>query len=426
MSRGHDFRHMAGRGALRYDRAVIGEERVSRIFQAGALVAWAMVGFDTFLTVSREIEGKLIAEMPEGVPGELLPRIMGWMTAAFWVVGLAAFLAFGLAFRATTRRIRDRAARGPVLLLVVQLGLALAISSDLLYLVAAEIPFVLRGGAALTWFGAQALLTAAAAFSTDEIELLSGAVGLPQPTAVALSALSAIAWQALAFSAGFIAAAEARRRRELVRLNAELVATQQVLEQSARAAERTRIARDLHDTLGHHLAALSVNLELAGRLAEPRAVKAIDAARDSARVLLAEVRDVVSAARAEPEVELKQALVLLASGIELPRVHLTLPSGPLALAPPAAHALFRTAQEAITNAVRHAAAANLWLEVRFEDDGVALAARDDGRGAATVTPGNGLRGMRERLEALGGRLAIEARRGAGFSLLAWVPEAGVP
>ena len=322
------------------------------------------------------------------------------------------------------RQIRERAARGPVLLLAVQLLLALAISSDLLYLVAAEIPFVLRGRAALGWFSGQALLTAAAAFSAAEIELLAGAVGLPRPAAVALSVLSAIAWQALAFSAGFIAAAEARRRRELARLNTELVATQQVLAQSARAAERTRIARDLHDTLGHHLAALSVNLELAGRVAEGRATAPVAAARDAARALLAETRGVVSATRAEPAVELKEALALLASGIELPRVHLALPSGPLALAPPAAHALFRAAQEAITNAVRHAAAANLWLEVRVEDGGIALAARDDGRGATALAPGNGLRGMRERLEALGGRLTVEARPGAGVSLLAWVPDRG--
>lgn len=401
------------------------EERIGTVFQVGGLVAWAMVGVDTFLKIARTIDRELLAKMPDAVPPEVLPRVMGGLTAAFWVIALAAFLAFGLAFRATTRHIRPATpSLGPVALLALQLVLALGISSDLLYIVAAEIPFVLHGRAAIAWFAGQAVVIGALAFTQDEIELLSGAVGLPAPLAVALSVLSALAWQTLAFSAGFIAAAEARRRRELARLNAELLATQQVLAQSARVAERSRIARDLHDTLGHHLAALSVNLELASRLAEPRAAQPIGAAKDTARLLLSEVRGVVSAIRAEGEVELKQALAILASGIERPRVHLALPAGPLSLSAPAAHALFRAAQEAITNTVRHADASNLWIEVRREDGDVMLTARDDGLGATSVTEGNGLRGMRERLEALGGRLDIESRPRQGLSLVARVPVKG--
>lgn len=421
----HDFRHMAGRTPLGYDRSVVTEERIGTVFQVGGLIAWAMVGVDTFLKIARTIDRELVAKMPDTVPPEVLPKVMGGMTAGFWVIALAAFLAFGLAFRATTRRIQPASPSvGPVALLALQFVLALGISSDLLYIVAAEIPFVLRGRAAIAWFAGQAVVSGALAFSGDEIELLSGAVGLPTPLAVALSVCSAIAWQALAFSAGFIAAAEARRRRELARLNAELLATQQVLAQSARVAERSRIARDLHDTLGHHLAALSVNLELASRLTEPRAAQPIDAAKDTARLLLSEVRNVVSAIRTEGEVELKQALAILASGIERPRVHLALPSGPLVLSAPAAHALFRAAQEAITNTVRHASAANLWIEVQFEDGGVTLSARDDGLGAPSVVQGNGLRGMRERLEALGGTLAVESRPKQGFTLIARIPVRG--
>lgn len=89
-----------------------------------------------------------------------------------------------------------------------------------------------------------------------------------------------------------------------------------------------------------------------------------------------------------------------------------------------AHTLFRCAQEIITNAIRHAGARNLWLTLERGDEGISLRARDDGQGADGVKPGNGLRGMRERVEEYGGRLKLEAQRGAGFSAEVFLPDAG--
>jgi len=87
--------------------------------------------------------------------------------------------------------------------------------------------------------------------------------------------------------------------------------------------------------------------------------------------------------------------------------------------------LLRCTQEIITNAVRHAGARNLWIKVRREAPGiVVLEAHDDGVGADGIVVGNGLRGMRERLQQCGGELQIETRRGQGFRLRASVP--GVP
>jgi signal transduction histidine kinase len=417
----HDFRHMAASAPVGYDRPVIGEQRTGEVFQIGGLIAWAMVGVETFLQFAHSIERDLLPQVAAVVPPGEAPRAMAFSVVVVWTVALVLYAGFGVAFRATTASVACTVRARQVALLALQVVLALAVSTDLLFLVAAEIPFVLPGRWAFAWFAGQGALTAVAAFLSDPIELIPGAEGLSRPLAVGVTVLSSLAWQGLAFAAGTLAVVEMRRRRELSRVNAELVATQQVLAQSARAAERARIARELHDSLGHHLAALSVNLELASRVAEGSAAPPISAARESAQTLLGEVRSVVNATRAESEVELRQALVVLASGVDRPRVHLELPSGALALAPPAAHALFRAAQEAITNAVRHAAAGNLWLEVRYEDGGVALAARDDGRGAAVVTAGNGLQGMRERVEALGGRLTVETGLGQGFSLLAWIP-----
>jgi len=92
--------------------------------------------------------------------------------------------------------------------------------------------------------------------------------------------------------------------------------------------------------------------------------------------------------------------------------------------PERAHVLLRCTQEIITNAVRHAGARNLWIKVRREAGGVSLEARDDGTGNDGIVVGNGLRGMRERLQQCGGELQIQTRRGEGFCLRATVP--GVP
>jgi len=86
----------------------------------------------------------------------------------------------------------------------------------------------------------------------------------------------------------------------------------------------------------------------------------------------------------------------------------------------------RCAQEAVTNAVKHAEASNLWLQVTPDGQGVRLVARDDGSARPTASsPGSGLLGMRERVESLGGRLAVQARAGLGFTIDAWLPS-GAP
>ena len=83
--------------------------------------------------------------------------------------------------------------------------------------------------------------------------------------------------------------------------------------------------------------------------------------------------------------------------------------------------MLRCAQEVITNSVRHARAENLWVGLDHDGDRITLSARDDGRGVKEVVPGNGLNGMAERLQGLGGDLETESKPGAGFRLQAWVP-----
>ena len=86
--------------------------------------------------------------------------------------------------------------------------------------------------------------------------------------------------------------------------------------------------------------------------------------------------------------------------------------------------MLRCLQEIITNAIRHAAASNLWIELSRTGNGIAIRARDDGRGTRELRPGHGLTGMRERLEQVGGKLEIETQPGKGFRLNAWLPLSG--
>ena len=108
---------------------------------------------------------------------------------------------------------------------------------------------------------------------------------------------------------------QAEARDEQRRLNAELRATRVLLAESARVNERTRISRELHDLLGHHLTALSLNLEVAGHLTEGRAQEHVKQAHTLARLLLTDVREAVSQLREGDAIDLGAALLLLAEHV---------------------------------------------------------------------------------------------------------------
>jgi signal transduction histidine kinase len=205
-----------------------------------------------------------------------------------------------------------------------------------------------------------------------------------------------------------------------------LARAQAVIASTARDAERLRISRELHDAWGHELTALGLQLEIASHVTEPgRARDSVIQAKGLARDLLTKVRDVVSALREAERCDLKVALETLAQSVPVPAIHLEFSPG-VRVKPEHAHALMRCAQEAVTNAVKHAEASNLWLQVTSDGEGVRLVARDDGRARPVASsPGSGLLGMRERVEQLGGRLAVQAGAGRGFTIDAWLPS-GTP
>jgi signal transduction histidine kinase len=229
--------------------------------------------------------------------------------------------------------------------------------------------------------------------------------------------------QAFAVLAAHWMRRERMSRDELARANRELLAARELAVAGSRAAERLRIARELHDALGHRLAALSLNLEAADlelRGSAAPVPKPFETAQALTRAALSELREVVTRVRCDDAADLATALTTMVAAIPSPAIHLALPEELPALDAERARAVLRCAQECITNAIRHAAADNLWIELEAGDDGVGLRVRDDGRGAETMREGHGLSGMRERLAALGGSLQL-APGPPGFEAYVRVP-----
>ncbi|WP_161630652.1 sensor histidine kinase [Pseudoduganella violaceinigra] len=216
---------------------------------------------------------------------------------------------------------------------------------------------------------------------------------------------------------------ERQTRIGLAAANAQLRATQSLLADTVRSSERLRIARDLHDAVGHHLTALKLHLDLATRQSASQPLPALVTANELTHTLLAEVRSVVSAERQEARVNLRHALELLCAGIPSPSIQLSMGDGVADCPPATAHTLLSCVQEAITNTVRHAGANQLTIDVQCDSKGFAARIADDGRGARGAPEGNGLSGMRERLSELGGML-VAGSGAQGFALEISVPSTG--
>lgn len=182
----------------------------------------------------------------------------------------------------------------------------------------------------------------------------------------------------------------------------------------AAVGERERIGRDLHDLLGHTLSMVALKADLAARLVErdpAGAQREIGEVGGIARDALAQVRQAVSGIRAAGlAAELASARLLLETDGVTFAYSLDADVAGAGLSPAVETALAMTLREAVTNLQRHAHAHTAQAQFSREGDAIRLQVSDDGHGGAMV-PGNGLSGMRERIEALGGRLRIDS--GAG-------------
>ena len=238
-----------------------------------------------------------------------------------------------------------------------------------------------------------------------------------------LSTISIASFQAFAAVTASFALDAERSRDALALTNADLLATRALLAESARDGERLRLSRELHDVAGHKLTALKLNLAALAR--DPRLAGDAQAALCArlADELLADIRGVVAQMRHSDGLDLGDALAVLAAPFPRPRMHLQIDAGARVGTLAQAEALLRAVQEGITNAARHSQAPNLWVVLRRDAASLRLDIRDDGRGGGDLRPGNGLRGMSERLAAVGGGLDVRRTDTGGVHLQAWLPTA---
>lgn len=375
----------------------------TRVLRLAGLFTWVMVGLPLAYSQFENLHSR-------GDMG-------GWAVLLF-----VAYLSFGTSYYWLTRILRSDSPtswldRGLLLLLTISaLGVSFlsgsGLGSILMMVAAGVIPWMLSVRLGVLW-----LLVSQLAVAPVYYLLLR----FPLFEAVMQSLLYG-GFSMFIFVISLVARQQTEARDEQRRLNSELRATRALLAESARVNERTRISRELHDLLGHQLTALTLNLEVAGHLAEGQALEHVKRSHTLAKLLLGNVREVVSQLRETGAIDLAAALRPLTENVPSLDIQLEIEDPLNVEDPQRAHVLLRCTQEIITNAVRHAGARHLWIKVyREAPDRVVVEARDDGVGADMVNVGNGLRGMRERLQQCGGQLQIETRPGEGFRLRATVP-----
>ena len=268
--------------------------------------------------------------------------------------------------------------------------------------------------------GASTFFIFAAAFVPFAVQTERAALGL-MAVIVALAGLETLVlhlpgW--FFFYGGGLAAAVggsnvyfAQRNRTLAKLR---LANEEI-EHLAKVAERERIARDLHDILGHTLSVIILKSELAGKLMDrdsQRAGNEIREVEQISRQALSEVRDAIRGYRAKGlSAELAQAKATLETAglaVKCEAARITLP---------ALHesVLSMAVREAVTNVVRHAQATTCNLRLEQQNGSCQLAIEDDGCGSMQ-NEGNGLRGMRERVEMLGGTLSRDSQSGTRLTI----------
>lgn len=203
-----------------------------------------------------------------------------------------------------------------------------------------------------------------------------------------------------------------RATLEAQRLNKELQATQHLLSEASRQNERTRIARDLHDLLGHHLTALIINLQVATHLTEGEAKKKVEQCHSLAKLLLSDVREAVSTLRENQRLDFAKVLTLMIEKVPQLKIHCQLESGFSLEQLDLAKAILSCIQEAITNSLRHSGASEFWIRLKTHDKQLILELSDNGQVTKNFTLGNGLRGMKERVEELAGSFQTERRDNA--------------
>ncbi|MBB3039791.1 histidine kinase [Hoyosella altamirensis] len=342
-----------------------------------------------------------------GLVDTTIPRI--WWIAAFITMLGAVLAAFAFEHRTGPRH----------------LALGTAVAASWIVVAGAPnlgfLPILLIAMAALSVYTTRLAGTAVIVLLNT---LVIGAIGVRYGDSLQEAAIVTglyLALQAMSVLSSLAIIREQQLRRQLTEAHVELRAATALLSESARTAERLRISRDLHDTIGHQLTVLTLEFEAARHREGERAREHVERAQSVARNLLRDVRSTVG--------ELRNGSADLAATLgeivkDLPGLRISLDVEPaVEVGEDESTALILAVQEIITNTIRHAGAHELWIEIARDPSGATvLTAADDGRGADRPVLGNGLRGMKERFEEIGGNVRIGGsgtRR--GFTVTARVP-----
>ncbi len=200
-----------------------------------------------------------------------------------------------------------------------------------------------------------------------------------------------------------------RDRRDAI-IRAELAQSRDEVRRLAGEAERERIARDLHDVLGHTLSLVTIKTELAGKLMrqDPAAAKReIDEIEQVARKALADVRETMQGFH---EVDLDAEIESLTTALDSAGVAVEIDMDRPDMDGPMQTAIALVLRESVTNVIRHSGASNCRIGLRRSPQGIVVSVSDDGQ-TNGVVEGNGIRGMRARVTELGGSLSISNGRG---------------
>ena len=356
---------------------------------AGFLV-WALCGIDVLGSLASSPSARTLAPF------------------AAWLLFLAAFLCEGVRPGRVDFRLALVAQSACALILIWSSG-GDGIAGALLVMIAGQLPAAFPMRASLVWLMVQTFLAFLPRMEAG------------RPLLAGVGALAYLAFELFAVGAAGLAESERVAREELAAAKGRLEVLQERLAETSREAERLRIARDLHDSLGHHLTALGLDLELARHLATGEAVAPVERARGLASSLMSELRGAVTQLRADTGGDLAGRLRALVRSEGSPRVEVVV--GPDVEGVPAevALALGRVGQEMVTNATRHSRAGTLKLTLNATPDLWILEGCDDGVGTEALRPGHGLSGMRERVEGIGGTLVIDTGVRRGFAIRATVP-----
>lgn len=373
-----------------------------QLLRYAGLFTWVMVGIP------------LVYAWHQGLAenGLLSRSMMGWVLS---------FLAFGALYVlvASKLSIYRRGWRDGLYLFFLTLS-AVAVSyysstglgSVLLMVIAGILPWILPLSFGLVWL-VISHLTVIPVF-------VFGPMDLTWWEALMQSLLYA-GFSTFVFVTGYVAKLQAAAREEQRRLNAELRATRTLLAENSRVGERLRISRELHDLLGHHLTALSLNLEVAGHLTEGVAQEHVKQSHVLAKLLLSDVREAVSEMRHGGSIDILASIEPLL--LSVPNLQITLiADSSLRLEDPAqAQVLLRCVQELITNTIKHASAKKVELTLQKLDNLLILKSEDDGVGVNLAKLGNGLQGMKERVAELNGQMLIQTSPNHGFSVSITLP-----